>query len=47
MKKKLSITVEQDKIEKIELAVASGLFRNKSHVIESALNKFLEEYKHD
>ncbi len=43
MKKKLSITVDENKVEKIELAVASGMFRNKSHFIEFTIDKFLSE----
>ncbi|MBU4069648.1 MAG: ribbon-helix-helix domain-containing protein [Nanoarchaeota archaeon] len=42
MKQKLSITIDEDKIQKIEHVLAEGLFRNKSHVLEYALIKFLE-----
>lgn len=42
MKKKLSISIEEKTIEELEGHVATGIFRNKSHVIELAINKFLE-----
>lgn len=42
MKKKISISIEDDKIEKIEGFVREGVFRNKSHVVEYALDKFME-----
>lgn len=41
MKQKLSIIIEEDMISTIESKVNSGLFRNKSHLIEYALNPFL------
>lgn len=41
MKQKLSITIEEDIINTIENRVNSGLFRNKSHFIEYAINQFL------
>ena len=43
MKSKLSITVEQDLISKLESIVKQGIFRNKSHIVEFALNKLLRE----
>jgi len=45
MKKKVSISIEENKIAKIEGYVREGVFRNKSHVFEFALDKFLEENK--
>jgi len=45
MKKKISISIDENSIEKIEDLVETGNFRNKSHVIEFALNKFIEERK--
>ncbi len=41
MKEKLSITIEKGTIRTIEKKVAAGTFRNKSHLIEYALNQFL------
>ena len=43
MKQKLSITIDEDKVETLERVLEEGLFRSKSHVIEFALNKFLKE----
>ena len=43
MKKKISITVEEQVIREIEEKVRTGLFRNKSHVVEFALNKLMEK----
>ena len=45
MKKKLSITIEEDKIRAIENIVESDSYRNKSHFIEMAVNKYLKEVK--
>ncbi len=41
MKQKLSITIEENMINTRENKVNKGLFRNKSHLIEYALNQFL------
>jgi Arc/MetJ-type ribon-helix-helix transcriptional regulator len=45
MKTKISISIEENSIEKLEEYVKEGQFRNKSHIIEYALNKFLKEIK--
>ena len=45
MKQKLSITIDEEKIEQIEKLLEEGLFRSKSHVLEYSLNKFLKEDK--
>lgn len=45
MKQKLSITIDEDKIEEIKKLIEEGLFRSKSHVIEYSLNKFLKQEK--
>lgn len=42
MKTKLSITIDEEKIVLINEILKKGLFRNKSHVLEYALIKFLE-----
>ncbi len=41
MKQKMSITIEKSIINKIEDKVDSGIFRNKSHFIEYAVNQLL------
>jgi len=43
MKQKLSITIDEEKIKKIERILLEGFFRNKSHILEFALAKFLEK----
>ena len=43
MKDKLSISVEDNLIKKIDKEIEKGLFRNKSHLVEYAVNKFLED----
>ncbi len=42
MKQKLSITVDEELIKLIENTLKDGLFRNKSHVIEYAVNQWLK-----
>lgn len=42
MKQKLSITIDREKVLEIENILKKGFFRNKSHVLEFALTKFLE-----
>jgi len=43
MKSKISITLDNETVEKISSEVASGRFRNKSHAVEYAVKKLLEE----
>lgn len=45
MKQKLSITIEKDTIKELERFLEQGRFRNKSHIIEYSINKFLEQEK--
>ncbi len=47
MKKRLSITIDEKKVDLINEILKEGLFRNKSHILEYALVKFLEEKKGD
>lgn len=42
MKQKLSVTIDKEKIKLIEGILKKGFFRNKSHILEFALTKFLE-----
>lgn len=42
MKKKVSITIEEEKLNHLDEILKEGLFRNKSHIIEYSLSKFLE-----
>ena len=43
MKQKISISIEQEKIKVLEKLLKQGLFRNKSHIIEYSLDRFLEK----
>lgn len=43
MKQRLSITIDEEKVKIIEKILAEGMFRNKSHILEYSLNKFLKE----
>lgn len=43
MKTKLSISIEARTSAQLEALVSDGRFRNKSHAIEFALNKFIQE----
>jgi len=43
MKQKISISVDEEKLQKLEKFLVSGIFRSKSHVIEYSLTKFLED----
>jgi Arc/MetJ-type ribon-helix-helix transcriptional regulator len=45
MKKKLSISIEEKTISDLDEYVNEGTFRNKSHLIELAIDKFLENKK--
>lgn len=44
MKQKLSITLDEKRVKEINEILGKGFFRNKSHVLEFALIKFLENY---
>ena len=43
MKSKLSVTLDEELVAEIAKALSSGKFRNKSHVVEFAVKKLLEE----
>lgn len=43
MKRKLNVTIDEEKIKQIEELIASGKFRNKSHVLEYSVIRLLEE----
>ena len=42
MKQKISVTIEQEALETIENLLQDSRFRNRSHVIEHSLRKFLD-----
>jgi Arc/MetJ-type ribon-helix-helix transcriptional regulator len=43
MKQKISISIDSEKIKLVEQLLCDGKFRNKSHVLEYSLEKFLKE----
>ena len=43
MKLKISVSMEESTIRKVDEALRSNIFRNKSHFIEYATEKLLEE----
>jgi len=45
MKVKVSISMEKETLKEVENRVKAGIFRNKSHFIELATKKQLEEVK--
>ena len=47
MKKKISISIEEEKIDQIEKYAKFGSFRNRSHLIEFAIEKLMEEYQNE
>ena len=47
MKQKLSITIDEEKIRRLEELLELGTFRNKSHILEYSLTKFLKEREND
>jgi metal-responsive CopG/Arc/MetJ family transcriptional regulator len=47
MKAKISVSLEENLLKELDKYAKQGLFRNKSHVVEFALNKFLKENKNE
>jgi len=43
MKAKISISVDEDVLSQVEKVLKEGFFRNKSHVFEYSLKKFLDQ----
>lgn len=43
MKQKMSITIDEEKVKRLENLLKEDFFRNKSHIIELALSKFLKD----
>ena len=42
MKQKLSVTIDEELLKKLDAQIETRLFRNKSHIVEYALSKLLE-----
>ncbi|MEK6894408.1 MAG: hypothetical protein AABX10_03010 [Nanoarchaeota archaeon] len=47
MKRKISVSLSEKTIKKLEEYILDESFRNKSHVIEFAINKFMNEKEND
>ena len=43
MKKKISVTIDEEVLDFLAEAMKDGRFRNRSHVVEYGLNKLLKE----
>jgi len=43
MKRKISITIEEEIHDLLEDKLKDGLFRNKSHLLEYAVRRFLKD----
>jgi len=43
MKQKLSITIDEENVRQIEEVLQEGTFRNKSHVVEFAVVRLMNE----
>ena len=43
MKHRLSISVDEETVIKVRESIRKGIYRNKSHAFESAINKVIEE----
>ncbi len=42
MKSKISISIDEENIQLIEKAIEDGMFRNRSHAVEFAIEQILE-----
>jgi metal-responsive CopG/Arc/MetJ family transcriptional regulator len=47
MKIKVSISMEESLFKKLDRIIKKNYFRNKSHFIETATEKFMDEIKND
>ena len=45
MKVKISVSMEETTIKNVEKNIKNSIFRNKSHFIETATQKYLKEIK--
>jgi len=43
MKNKISITINQETLSKIDGIICKNIFRNRSHAFEYSVNKIIEE----
>ena len=47
MKQKISVSVDEATVKKLDEILGNGIFRNKSHIIEYSVNKLSEELKNE
>jgi len=47
MKRKISVSLDEKTIEKLEEYTLDESFRNKSHVVEFAIKKFMKENENE
>jgi len=47
MKQKISITIDEENVKKIEELLKNFKFRSKSHILEYSLTKFLQETENE
>lgn len=45
MKQKISVTIDEEKVSRLDEVLAEGNFRNKSHIVEYSITKFLEGFE--
>lgn len=43
MKTKISLSIDEEKVRKLEEMLKDGRFRNKSHIVEYSIDKMLKE----
>lgn len=43
MKQKITVTIDEETAKSVELMLKNSLFRNRSHIIEHSLIRFLDE----
>lgn len=47
MKVKISISMDQETITELDLALKNSIFRNKSHFVEVATKRYLREVRNE
>ncbi len=47
MKRKISVSIEEKTVDVLVDYVSEGSFRNKSHVVEFAINKLIKERENE
>ena len=47
MKARVSATIDEEKLNKIDMLLKEGEYRNKSHIIEKAIELLVEKEKNE